>query len=94
MAKENKLDVNTPEGKQLLLQLVESIQRVDNNLKILKEERADILSRAKSEGFDKSMINKVITQIRKEQEANNVAKMEEEVYYDIIRESNIIHSVK
>lgn len=96
MAKEKvrKIDVGTPEGKQLLLQLVESIQRVDNNLKMLKDERADILNRAKEEGFNKSMINKAIKQIRDEQDSNNVQDMEKETYYTILKESNIISSVK
>lgn len=89
-----KIDVGTPEGKQLLLQLVQSIQRVDNNLKMLKDERADILNRAKEEGFNKSMINKAIKQIREEQETNNVKDMEKEIYYTILKEANIISSVK
>ena len=92
--KVRKVDVGTPEGKQLLLQLVQSIQRVDNNLKMLKDERADILNRAKEEGFNKSMITKAIKQIREEQETNNVKDMEKETYYIILKEANIISSVK
>lgn len=71
-----------------------NIQRVDNNLKMLKDERADILNRAKEEGFNKTMINKAIKQIRDEQDSNNVQDMEKETYYTILKESNIISSVK
>lgn len=91
MKKENKLDVRTPEGKELLLQFVGSIQRVDNQIKLLQQERKDILNRCKEEGFNKSMINKSIKEIRGEQgKKNQVQEMESDIYYSLIKESGIV----
>lgn len=94
MSKENAVDINTPEGKELLLQFVTSVQRIDKQKKLLQDERNDILTRAKDEGFDKVLINKVIREIRVEQEKSQVQEMEEETYYSIIKNAGIVSSVK
>lgn len=93
MSKE-KVDVGTPEGKELLLNYVKRIQSVDNNIKEFNEEKKDILDEAKSHGFDKSMITKTITAIRKEQDTDTAKAMEEDMYYTLIKESCLVQSVK
>lgn len=92
--KENTVDINTPEGKELLLQFATSIQRIDKQKQLLTDERNDILKRAKEEGFDRVMINKVIKEIREEQGSDRVKDMEKETYYTILKESGIISTVK
>lgn len=89
--RENVIDVRTPEGKELLLQFVGSVQRVDNQIKLLQQERKDILNRTKEEGFNKSMITKAIKEIRGEQsKKDNVQEMESDIYYTLIKESGIV----
>ena len=92
--KVEQVDMSTPEAKKLLLQFVQSIQEKDNFIKDMKQQRKDVLEEAKSQGFDKTLINKTITAIRKALDTDDVKEMEQEMYYDIIKESNIVNSVK
>ena len=83
-------DLNNQDSRQLLLDYVSSIQKVDNAIATLREERQDILKRAHDMGFNKKLINQVISGIRKELKADPLEMSEEEIYEDIIKQSNIV----
>lgn len=95
MSKENKetIDPGTPEGKEMLLQYVEAIQKVDKQTAELKGHRKDILNRAKQVGFNKTLINKTINEIRKQQKKTKVQDAEEETYYTVIKEAGLVEPV-
>ena len=94
MKKKEKIDVGTPEAKEMLLNFVKSIQIIDDNIKVQIANRKNTLDLAKDAGFTKTMINKAITEIRKELDADEAKVSEEEIYYTLIKESNVIQSVK
>jgi len=91
--KEEKVNLNLSEAKELLLQYVGSIQRIDNQLAILKQERADVFTTAKDEGFNKKLINQVISDIRKEMKADELELSEKDIYEEIIRRSCLVQLV-
>ena len=79
------IDVGLPEGREMLLQRITSIQRVERSIQVLKDELGDIRSNMKSEGFNVALINSVIANIRKELNKDEMIKMEEEVIEDVIK---------
>ena len=85
------IDVGQPEGREKLLQRITSIQRVEKGIQTLKNELKDIRSDMKAEGFNVSMINSVISNIRKELKKDEMMKMEEEVIEDVIK--NIVEVI-
>ena len=91
--KKEQVDLNNQETKQLLLDYVGSIQKLDNAISQLRDERKDTLKRANDLGFNKKLINKVISDIRKKQKADPLELSEEEIYEIIISESGIVEVV-
>jgi uncharacterized protein (UPF0335 family) len=90
MQKEQTINLNEDEAKKLLLEYVNSIQKVDNAIASLKEQRKDIFNSAKSNGFNKKIVNQVITKIRKELKQDETEMSEEEIYEEIIKQSGIV----
>lgn len=96
MAKKEKkvADLNNGDTKELLLSFIQSMQKVEKNIKMLSEEKSDIVKEMKDTGFNTKLINQVIRDIRKQLEATPSEKSEKELYFDILAEANIIQTIK
>jgi len=94
MGKENKLDIGTPEARELIKRYAESAQRLDNQIKQLQNEKTDTFKRAKEDGLSSSILRKVISEIRKEQEKSPDVVFEEDVYFEILNNAGIVQSLK
>jgi uncharacterized protein (UPF0335 family) len=92
--KENKLDISTPEARELIKRYAESAQRLDNQIKQLQDEKTDVFKQAKDEGLSSTILRKVISEIRKEQEKTPDVVFEEDVYFEILNNAGIIQSLK
>lgn len=85
MAKEKKVaDLNNSDTKEILRQYIESMQKVEKNIKILGEEKSDIQKEMRDEGFSTKIINQVISDIRKQLKATPSELAEKEVYFDVL----------
>lgn len=87
-------NINTNEAKEILVEQVKRIQSIDTQVYELKEDRKDILNQLKDEGFNHSMINKAISDIRKSLETDEAKKDEQGFYTELIEETHIVKSVK
>lgn len=101
MAKEKKqkkekkvADLGDESTKQMLINFISSIQTVEKNIKMLNEEKSDIVKAMKEEGFNAKLINQVIKEIRKQLEASPIEQAEKEVYFDLLAQANVIETLK
>lgn len=85
MAKEKKVaDLNNSDTKEMLTQYIQSLQKVERNIKQLNEEKLDIQKEMRDEGFSTKIINQVISDIRKQLKATPSELAEKEVYFDVL----------
>jgi uncharacterized protein (UPF0335 family) len=85
MAKEKKVaDLNNSDTKEMLTQYIQSLQKVERNIKQLNEEKSDIQKEMRDEGFSTKIINQVISDIRKQLKATPSELAEKEVYFDVL----------
>lgn len=57
---ENKMSEVVTISRDKLRSYIERIERMDQEISVLKEERSDIFSEAKGDGFDTKIIRKIV----------------------------------
>jgi len=93
--KEKKVaDLNNSDTKELLISFIQSMQKVEKNIKTLSEEKSDIIKEMKDEGFNTKCINQVIRDIRKQLEATPSEESEKEMYFDLLADAGIVETIK
>lgn len=91
--KEQKVaDLNSSETKELLVEFVESLQKVEKNIQTLTEEKNDIIKEMKDEGFNTKLIKQTIRDIRTALKASPSEEAEKEVYADVL--SGVVETIK
>lgn len=72
-------DVINPSAKAQLLSIIERVERLDEERREIGEQRKEVLSEAKSNGFDVKIINKVV-RVRRQDRAK---RQEEDAILDL-----------
>lgn len=78
------MDENHTEAREMLSQFVKSIQTLDNQITELKDQKKDIFTRVKDEGFNVKALRSAISHLRKEQKSKEIDLSDEEMYLEII----------
>lgn len=81
------------ETKEMLIQYVQRIQKLDEEIANLREDKKEVLKEAKDNGFESKHINSAINKIRREKKKNPNDASVEEIYLEIINQSNIVDPV-
>ena len=95
MSKKEKIipvDTNTTEGKEMLLNAVKTVQTLDNQIKMLQNQKTDFLKDQKANGLNTTVITKEISKLRESMKlAQDPSKQSDsDIYGDIIAESGIV----
>ena len=80
------------ESQELITQFAQSIQRIDEQVQELKDERTDIMKRAKDEGLNVKALRAAIAEIRKDRKTPENEKSEQDIYKELVMP--YIHPVK